>query len=134
MTVTMDFNSFIYLLYIPIIALAGWLVLNTKQYLVSEYLVASIYSLAHFSILSFPISLAILIFFPENYLSFSYPIILIMALYTAYVLNRIHGRNILRTLVYFLLFSIGFFGLGLLLNIILLLTGVITIQELMPKA
>ena len=51
---TLEISSFIYVLYIPIVAFAGWLLLNQRKYYFSEYLVVGVYTLAHFSIFSFP--------------------------------------------------------------------------------
>ena len=132
MTVSLDFSSFVFLLYIPILAIAGWLVFNKRKYNFTEFIIVAIYALAHFSIISFFISIFLIAVVPADYLSFSYYIILFMALYSTYVLNRISGWNIGRSILYLLLFGFGFLGIGILINIILLLTGVTSLQDFAP--
>ena len=131
---SLDISSFTFLLYIPLIALAGWLIFNKKNHNLSEYSVSAIYSLAHFSVTSFPISLGLCLFAPENYLSYSYVFITIMALYITYVVNRIHGKNLGKSLLFLLVFAVGFFMIGLFLNIMFLITGVLTFQDFIPQA
>jgi len=131
---SLDISSFTFLLYIPLIALAGWLVFNKKSHNLSEYVVAAIYALAQYSIASFPISLAICFIAPENYLSFSFVFIAIMAAYITYVVNRIHGKNLGKSLVFLLMFGLGFFMVSIFLNIMFLITGVLTFQDFLPQA
>jgi hypothetical protein len=133
MLVSLDFNSFVFLLYIPVITLVGWVVYNQKALLLSEYLVLGTYTLAHFSILSFPISLCLLIFNPENYFDLSFWVIALMALYCMYTTIRVHGFRFLNSLLFILGFLLGFMAIGILLNLIFLATGVITIQDYLPK-
>ena len=109
MTVSLDFSSFIFLLYVPIIALAGWIIFNKHKYNITEFVIVALYTLAHFSIVSFFIAIIMIFFFPENYLSLSYYVILLMALYSVYVMNKLNGRSILKSLLFFL-----FFGFSLL--------------------
>lgn len=133
MTVSLDFNSFVFLLYIPIVGMSGWLIFNKKAYNFSEHAVGSIYSLAHLSIFTFPINVAVLFLTPDNYMTYSFLYIALMALYCVYVLNRLDHRSILRSILFFLLFGIGFLGVGILLNIIMLLTGALSFEDLIPK-
>ncbi|TFG78896.1 MAG: DUF3667 domain-containing protein [Flavobacteriales bacterium] len=130
---TLEISSFIYVLYIPILALSGWLFLNQKKYFFSEYLVVGIYTLAHYGIFSFPVSLLLLALVPEYYLVFAFPMILVMMLYATYVANRLNGWDIGRSILFVLIFIVGFFGISLLLDIILLVTGVMEIQDFIPK-
>lgn len=133
MLVSLDFNSFVFLLYIPVVALAGWVVYNKKSYLLSEYLVQGTYSLGHYSIFTTPVTLIILLLVPEYYFDLSFPLIALMAFYAIYVASKIHGFYWLRTLLFFFGFGLGFFALGILLNIIFLLSGVITLEDYIPK-
>jgi hypothetical protein len=133
MTTSLDFSSFIFLLYIPLIAIVGWLIYNRKAHNLSEYSVTAIYSLAHYSIFTFPISIAMCIISPENYMSYSMLFILIMALYVTYVVNRIHGKNIGKSIIFVLIFAVGFMAMSLALNIIFVLSGVIDLQDFIPK-
>ncbi|RED47414.1 hypothetical protein [Seonamhaeicola aphaedonensis] len=52
MSATMEYSSLLYFLYIPMIALASYLVFNKKNYNYAEHFVISIYSLTNFSIIS----------------------------------------------------------------------------------
>lgn len=131
---SLDISSFTFLLYIPLIALAGWLIFNKRSHNVSEYAVTAIYSLAHYSITTFPISLGLCLLVPENYLSYSFVFIAIMALYITYVVNRIHGKNLGKSLLFLVIFGLGFFMVGIFLNIMFLITGVLTFQDLIPQA
>lgn len=131
---SLDISSFTFLLYIPLIALAGWLIFNKRSHNVSEYAVTAIYSLAHYSITTFPISLGLCLLVPENYLSYSFVFIAIMALYITYVVNRIHGKNLGKSLLFLMIFGLGFFMVGIFLNIMFLITGVLTFQDLIPQA
>lgn len=131
---SLDISSFTFLLYIPLIAFAGWLIFNKRSHNVSEYAVTAIYSLAHYSITTFPISLGLCLLVPENYLSYSFVFIAIMALYITYVVNRIHGKNLGKSLLFLMIFGLGFFMVGIFLNIMFLITGVLTLQDLIPQA
>lgn len=131
---SLDFNSFVYILYIPILAIAGWLVFNKRKYHFPEYLVVGTYALAHFSIFTFPITMTLLVAMPESYLNISYPMILIMAFYATYVVNSINGGFAFgKSLLFLFCFAIGFLGIGILLNILFLVTGVLDIQDLIPN-
>lgn len=131
--VTLDFNTFVFILYIPVLALSGWLVLNRKGFLLTEYLVAGIYILAHFTIVTTPISIILLLISPENYLNYSLFTILIMAAYALFVTNRMDKASFWRSILFLMLYVVGYFGMGILLNIIMILTGVIELSDLVPK-
>ena len=96
-------------------------------------MVTGIYSLAHYSIFTFPINLAICLIAPESYLTYSMWFILFMALFVIYVMNRIHGKSILKSIAFLFIFGIGFMGMSLIINLIMILTGVISFQDLLPK-
>ncbi len=133
MLFSLDFNSFVFLLYIPVITLVGWLVYNRKPFLLSEYLVLGTYTLAHFSVLSFPISLCMLIYSPEKYFDLS---IWVIALMGSILLIHCHKNSWLSDFEFSsfcLRILVGFFAIGILLNLIFLATGVITLQDYVPK-
>ncbi len=71
MPIIYDFSSLVFILFIPIFAIAGWLTFNKQGYVFSEYLVVFLYTLAQFSIVSFPISLIVLILCPQDYMMMS---------------------------------------------------------------
>ena len=133
MLVTMDFNSFVFLFYIPVVTLAGWLMYNNRRYLLTEYLVQSTYSLAHFSLFTIPLSILILLLAPESFLAWSMPEVLLMALYCTYVTAKIHGWKSLSAFLFLIGFGIGFIAIGLILNIIFLATGILTLGDFVPQ-
>ena len=133
MTFSLDFSSFFFLLYIPVLAVSGWILFNKNKYNFTEFVIVALYTLAHFSIISFFISVLLIFAFPEGYLSLSYYMILLMALYSAYVLNKLNGRSIIKSVLYLLFFGIGFLGIGILINLVLLLTGVVSFEDFLPQ-
>ncbi|WP_445381562.1 DUF3667 domain-containing protein [Robiginitalea sp. IMCC43444] len=137
MDVTIEYNALIFLLYIPIIALAGYLVLNKNDYNLPEYTTAATYVLAHYSIFSFPISLVLLVFAPEGYMGYSLIGLLMILGYTLYALGRFNGgklrRQIFRMSIFIILFLIGYFGISLLLNLIFFLTGILELKDFVPN-
>lgn len=130
---SLDISSFTFLLYIPVIAIVGWLIFNKRSHNLSEYSITAIYALAHYSITSFSFSLILCLFAPENYLTYSFIFIAIMALYITYVVNRIHGKNLGKSFIFLMMFGVGFFMISIFLNVIFLITGVITLQDLIPQ-
>lgn len=136
MDASLEFSNFVFLLLIPIIALCGYLSFNRRDYNLPEHLVTGIYSLAHISIITFPISAVVLIAFPERYMAYSLLTFLLMLGYYLFVLIRLHrystGITLVRTFLFTFLFLIGYFGLGILINIILWLTGVVTLEDFRP--
>jgi len=136
MPIIYDFSSLVFILFIPIFAIAGWLTFNKRGYVFSEYLVVMFYTLAQFSILSFLISLIVLILDPQNYMMMSTIMIPLMFIYSVYVMQRINklstGQFILRTCLYMILALIGYFGLIMAFNVILFVTGTITLEDLKP--
>jgi hypothetical protein len=133
MNITLDIGSFVFVLYIPILAFAGWLIFNQKKYLLSEYMVVGVYTLAHYSILSFPISLLILAIVPEYYLILAIPMFTVMMLYATYVANRLNGTDLLKSIMFILIFIVGYFGISIFLNLLFLLTGLLELNDFLPK-
>jgi hypothetical protein len=136
MPIAMDFSSLVFILLIPIFGLSGWLTFNKKRYLFSEYLVIFLYALAQWSIVSFPISLLILIISPQDYLMFSTIMLPLMIIYSIYVMQRISNFSkaqfIFRMLLFLILAIIGYFGLIIAFYIILFALGTITIEDFKP--
>ncbi len=138
MEATMEYSNFVFILYIPVIAIAGFLSLNKKNYNIPEYIVAATYTLAHYSILTFPISLIMLWLNPEGYLAFSFWFLAIMVGYILYALIRTHpysaGKIVLRSILFITLFLVGYLVVSVVMPIIFLITGDITVQDLLPSS
>ncbi|MGB5361309.1 MAG: DUF3667 domain-containing protein [Eudoraea sp.] len=131
-----DFSSLVFILLIPVFAFAGWLTFNRQGYVFSEYLVVFLYTLAQWSIVSFPISLFVLIFAPQEYMTLSAIMLPLMVVYSIYALQRINkfsaGQLILRTFLFVALGIIGYFGIVIVFYGILFATGTITLEDLKP--
>src|SRR5690606_32831472 len=85
----LDFQALIFILFILLMAVAGWLCFDQKKYNFAERTTIFMYTLAHFSLFSFIPSLLVLAFAPEFYLSFSLIGSLAMLVYAGYVVKRI---------------------------------------------
>lgn len=136
MPIIYDYSSFMFLLYIPLFAISAWLTFNNKSLYFSEYIVAFVYILAHWSILTFPIALGILLIYPEMYVGSSLFLLIAMFLYSIYVLQSINsyskGNFLLRAMLFSALSFMGYFGIVIVFYIILFATGTITIEDMMP--
>lgn len=134
--VIFDYSSLMFVLYIPVFALAGYLTFNRKDYLLSEYVITFIYIMAQWSIVIFPISLITLLWNPKFYVSLSFPLLFVMILYCVFVMQRIHryptGAMILRSFVFFMLSVIGYFAIIIGFYIVLFITGTIELQDFAP--
>ena len=56
-----------------------------------------------------------------------------MALYATYVANRLNGLDLFKSILFLIIFMIGFFGISIFLDLILLVTGVLELKDFMPK-
>lgn len=132
-----DYTTFLFVMYIPVFAIAAHLTFNRKDYLLSEYMIAYIYIMAQWSIITFPISLVILLFFPSYYMSLSFPLLLLLLLYCIFVMQRINrlttGAMILRSIIFSILATFGYFGLVMVFYLIMFLTGTFELQDFIPQ-
>ena len=138
MDAVMEYSSFVFLLYIPVLGLSGYLTLNQQNYNLPEYFVASGYVLAHISNLLFLPAMIVIIWYPENYMRYSLITMLFMFGYSMWAFSRLEtygfGNKLLRALAYMVLAFIGYMGLSIGLNILLLLTGQISLADFQPVA
>lgn len=134
---TTDYQSILFVLYIPMMAAASWLAYDKVKHNFTERLTIFIYTLAQWSILTFIPSFLILTFSPENYAKLAFPLLGIMYLYTGWVIKRtgkLEGIDfIARVLVFYSLFTIQYLALSLLIPALLILTGTMNIQDFAPK-
>ena len=133
---TNEYNSLLFLLFLPMFAFAGWLSINKQGYNLTEFLVVSLYSLAQFSIFTFPFSIALMIWYPEGYLGFSLVFSFFMVALFIYICQMISRYNwgafLLRTMVYLMLLVIGYFGFIIIIYAMLFITGTISLEDLKP--
>lgn len=131
-----DYSTVMFVLYIPVFALAGYFTFNRKDYLISEYIIAFIYIMAQWSIVIFPISIITLLWDPAFYVSLSFPLLFVMILYCIFAMQRIHryptGAMILRSFVFFMLSTLGYFAIIIGFYIVMFLTGTIEWQDFAP--
>jgi hypothetical protein len=136
MELMFDYNSFIFLLYIPILAIASYLAINKGKYNLPEYFVTFIYILAQYSILSFPISIGVLLISPEQYLTIGLPLVFFIFFYSVYVLQKMNTYKIKhlipRSMLYSFLTFVGFIGLIIVFVIVLFVTGVLSLEDFAP--
>ncbi|MDF0706544.1 DUF3667 domain-containing protein [Flagellimonas okinawensis] len=132
-----DYQAIIFIIYIPLMAISGWLCFDEKKYNFAERTIIFTYTLAHYSLLIFIPSVVILLFSPEIYMSFSMVGILVMLIYTAFVIVRISNSNgialIARLLLFFMIFGILYLLSSILIPIIMILLGEISPEDLLPS-
>lgn len=137
MDFTFDYQAVLFILYIPMMAIASWLAFENKKYNFTERLVVFIYTLAHYSIFVFLPSILILCIVPELYGKLSILFLMSMYGYAAYVIKRISkigGMDyIARVLLFFVLFTFQYFASALIIPVILLLTGNLSLEDFVPK-
>ena len=136
MNFTNDYYSLVFLLFLPVFAFAGWLTLNKQGYNLTEFLVVSIYALAQYSIFSFPISIALILWGSDHYMTYSLVSSVFMVslfIYASQMISRYSiGAFFLRMFVFLMLLIIGYFALIFLIYAFMLVTGVIDINDLIP--
>ncbi|NJB72564.1 hypothetical protein GGR42_003055 [Saonia flava] len=136
MDFTMDYQALLFILYIPMMAIAGWLVFENKKYNFAERSVVFMYTLAHYSIFTFLPSVILISIIPGEYMSASLIVLAAMYLYCAYVIKRITKLKgldyIARVILFFILFTVQYFALIFLIPIILILTGSISLKDFAP--
>ncbi|MGI9547737.1 MAG: DUF3667 domain-containing protein, partial [Flavobacteriaceae bacterium] len=105
-------------------------------YNLAEYSVFYMYILAHWSILLFPPSLAILIISPENYLVLGIPMLIALVIYSIYAMQRLNRFSspqlVLKIPLFSVLVTLGYFGFIMVFYAVLFLTGVLSIKDFAP--
>ncbi|MEN8800289.1 MAG: DUF3667 domain-containing protein, partial [Flavobacteriaceae bacterium] len=136
MNIMFDMNTLIFIIYVPIFAISGWLTFNRKSYNLTEYSVFYMYILAQWSIILFPISLATLFIFPENYLVLGIPLLIALVIYSIYAMQRLNrlstSQLVLRIPIFSILVTIGYFGFIMVFYAVLFLTGILSLQDFAP--
>lgn len=134
---TTDYQAILFVLYLPMMAAASWLAYDTVKYNFTERLTVFIYALAQWSIFTFIPSILILIISPESYAKLTFPLLAIMYLYTGWVIKRtgkLSGIDfIARVLVFYVFFTFQYLALSTLIPLLLILTGVMNFQDLVPS-
>ncbi|MDG1572235.1 DUF3667 domain-containing protein [Robiginitalea sp. M366] len=133
-----DYNAFFFFLYLPVLVVPAFLLLNKVRYNLAEYFVALFYAMAQVSLVTFPISLIVILGYPEAYVSYSQPLLAVTLVYVLYVLYRINGFGkwafTWRSAVYLILVVMGFFLLIIGLMLLLLALGYFNLEDFRPQA
>lgn len=136
MNFTNEYYSLIFLLFLPVFAFAGWLSINKEGYNLTEFLVVSLYALAQYSIFSFPLSMVVILWTPDIYMTYSLISSVFMValfIYTSQMISRYNFKAFfLRMFVFVMLLAVGYIGLIIVIYIIMFATGVITLEDLKP--
>jgi len=134
--ITFDYSSLFFVSYLPLITIAALITFNKRKYNLTEHLIIGLYVLAHYSIVSFPITLASLIISPDGYTTVAQVFMLIVFLYFIYVYQRINryksGKLILKSVLFTILLTFLFFGLIIAVMILLFATGVLESTDFAP--
>ena len=136
MNFTNDYYSLVFLLFLPVFAFAGWLTINKQGYNLTEFLVVSIYSMAQYSIFSFPISIAFILWSTDFYMTYALLSSVFMVglfIYACQMISRYGwGTFLLRMFVFLMLLIVGYFGLIIFFYIVMFATGVLSLEDLRP--
>jgi len=134
----LDYQALIFLIYIPLMAISGWLCFDKKKYNFAERMIIFMYTLAHYSLFSFIPSVLLLLLTPEYYMTFALIASLSMIAYSTYVIIRISGSKgialVGRLVVFYMILLILYLSTSVLIPVIMLLTGEISPQDLMPAS
>ncbi|WP_054560146.1 DUF3667 domain-containing protein [Croceitalea dokdonensis] len=132
-----DFNAFMFLLYFPVLAIPAYLLFNKVKYNFPEYILVFVYTMSHFSIVTFTISMAVLTIAADSYMLYSQLSLLVVLAYNLFVLQRLNkfsiGAFLTRSFTFSLMVAVLFFVLILGLMIVLLLIGVFDLQDFVPQ-
>lgn len=132
----LDYQALIFLLFVPMMTVAGWLCFDQKRYNFAERTIIFMYALAHYSLIIFLPSIIVLFFIPEQYFNFSLIGTLFMVVYTTYVIIRISkSRGIAligRLLLFYFILLILYFAFSIFLPLFLLLIGELKVEDFLP--
>ena len=132
----LDYQALIFLLFVPMMTIAGWLCFDQKRYNFAERTIIFMYALAHYSLVIFLPSIIVLFFIPEQYFIFSFIGILFMVVYTTYVIIRISKSRgvalIARLLLFHFILLILYFAFSITLPLFLLLIGELNVEDFLP--
>jgi hypothetical protein len=134
---TLDYQAILFILYIPLMAIAGWLSFENKSYNFSERIVIFMYSLSQYSILTLIPSILILFLAKEFYMVYSLLALGFMYLYNGFVIKRISQEKgialFAKIILFWGIFTMLYITLSLFIPLILILIGEASIQDFLPK-
>ncbi|MAU15889.1 MAG: hypothetical protein CMH46_10160 [Muricauda sp.] len=132
----LDYQALIFIIFIPLMAISGWLCFDKKKYNFAERMIIFMYALAHFSLFSFIPSVLVLLFIPEHYVNFSLIASLAIIIYTSYTIIRISSSKgialISRLFLFYFILAVLYLLTSILIPVIMLLIGEIRIEDFLP--
>jgi len=133
----LEYNSLIYVAFIPISAIISWIVFIDKKYNLTEHAIIYLYSMSFLMVLMFFLAQIALLVTPSNYMLFSLLLWPLMFIYHCYILTRIFklslGSLIMKSMLFFILFFVTYIGVSILVFVIMLITGVVNLEDFAPK-
>lgn len=133
----LEYNSLFYSFLIPLMALVSWITFLDKKYNFTEHIIIYLYSMSLLSIFSVIVGQIVLFVTPNSYLIYSMAFWLILLVYHSYALKRIFklsiGNLILKTIIAIAIFFMAYMIISILVFIIMLITGVVNIDDFRPK-
>lgn len=134
---TTEYNSLLYFVIIPALALISLAVFYNKKYNLTEHIVIYLYSMSLSSMVSIVLTVLILLISSDQYLLLSSLIYIFMFIYHGYILKRIFQLNVkqmvIKTLIFIPLFLIFYLIGSIVIGLIVFLTGDFSLQDFAPK-
>lgn len=131
-----DFNAVFFLTYFPVFAVPAYLLMNKVRFNLAEHFVVLVYTISEFSIISFPVSLAFLIYDAEHYMDYSRYTLVFTFVYVLWVLWRLNRYKLLpflgRSIAYSAMAVVLFFILIIGIMVILFATGYFEFNDFRP--
>jgi hypothetical protein len=135
--ISLEYASFLFSLLIPVGALVSVVVYYNKKYNYTEHVILYLYTMSVYSVISVVLGLTVMLTIPDYYMQFGTIMYVFIFVYHCYVHTRVFKLNLkqlaLKILLFVLIFFILYVGVSILAGIIMLLTGVINIQDFAPK-
>lgn len=132
-----EYNSFVSFIIIPGISFISWIVFWNKRYNYIEHCTIYFYTMPLFSMLTSIITLITALFLPIEPLLSSIILWLMFFVYSGRLLKNLFNLSwksiFLKTMLFIPIFLIGYLVFGMLLLFVGLLTGIIDLQDFLPK-
>ncbi|WP_431122812.1 DUF3667 domain-containing protein [Flagellimonas flava] len=134
-----DFQALLAYLSMPLYALMTWMLFSaTKKFNYTEHLVANAYIIGQTSYVQVFTYIFFLGLFPIKFDIFNFAFLIVIVVYQFYALGRLHQlgfwSTFWRALIYFFLLIIVMMGIGVVIFLISLSTGMVNLEDFAPKS
>ena len=134
---SLEYNSLIYSLFVPIFALISWITFLEKRYNFTEHIIIYLYSMSLMSVLMVVFTQILLFLAPEYYLLFSILSFPLMFVYHSYILTRIFKLSIaqlfIKSFIAIALILLVYVGITVISGIIMFFSGAYDPEDFRPK-